>query len=113
MTAKQVLAHHLKSVFPIFSDSPFHLFFAWKAAILALCLYLAWRAPHKYVWSALFLLGVLPGLFFAPSPDPISLGVRAYLLWMCAEVAASSVGAPREDRTPGWWLFALAAAVLL
>jgi hypothetical protein len=82
----------------------------------AFCWYLNSVKPLKYVWSALFLLALVPAfwLSFATSGyDPVAILVRAYLCWMCAEVAFQSAAAEPELRIDGWWALPILLLIFL
>jgi hypothetical protein len=107
--------NYIVVVFPLldgFDPGPF----LWKALVFGVCWYLNSTKPLRYVWSLLFLLGLIPVILFgfsAGKGDPLALFVRFYLSWMCAEVSFQSAAVDPEERIQGWWGLPLLLLLLL
>lgn len=113
MRPVEAIAYHLSAVFPVLSGKFQPSMFVWKAAAFALCGLLAARDPKKFLWSSLFTLGTAPFLLFSSGLDFVSLAVRIYLQWMCAEITFRSLAVSPPARMPGWWIFPLSLLIIL
>lgn len=109
----EAIAYHFTAVFPLLTGRISLSVFVWKVAALGLCALMATRDPKRFLWSTLFTLGTAPFLLFSSGLDVISIGVRIYLQWMCAEITFRSLAVHPPARMAGWWLFPLALIFLL
>jgi hypothetical protein len=107
MRPAEAIIYHLGATFPLLAGEFHKTYFVWKLVAFALCLFLSYRDPRRYVWSALFALGTIPVLSALIEVDPVSLVMRSYLLWMCAEITFRSLAAEPLARMRAWWLFGL------
>lgn len=113
---EEAIRAHILQIFPIFSGSQHAGLFLWKAVVIALGGYLNWVNPKRYIWSVVCMLGIIPATLLVTlenNPDPLSLSVRFYLIWMCLEVSFQSAAAVPEQRLRGWWTLLVAALLLL
>ena len=107
MRPAEAIIYHLGATFPLLTGQFHQTYFLWKFVAFALCFFLSYRDPRRYVWSILFSLGTIPVLSAFTNVDPVSLAMRSYLQWMCAEISFRSLAAEPAARMPGWWLFSL------